>query len=150
MDARRSANQRPLPDYGFSGTTRNDQALIPDIKKRATEAAPSPRRYQASQTTPDTSNTMHEACQQKGRRLNVEARGFGVMPITRIAARLANRDGVVEPWYRSLDRADDAEGKEIANAIAEWADGDTVAAHNLLSNRLSLHWRPRGGQDFDF
>ena len=59
----------------------------------------------------------------------IEARGFGMVPITRIADRLANRGGVVEPWYRSLDRANDAEEKDIANAIAEWADGDTVAAH---------------------
>jgi hypothetical protein len=59
----------------------------------------------------------------------IEGRGFGMVPITRIAERLANRGGVVEPWYRCLDRASEAEEKEIASAIAEWADGDTVAAH---------------------
>jgi len=36
---------------------------------------------------------------------------------------------VTEPWYSSLDRANSSEEVEIANAIAEWADGDTVAAH---------------------
>ncbi len=36
---------------------------------------------------------------------------------------------MTEPWYRSLDRATGTEENEIANAIAEWADGDTVAAH---------------------
>jgi hypothetical protein len=50
-------------------------------------------------------------------------------PTTNIATRLANRAGVTESWYRSLDRASGTEELEIANAIAEWADGDTVAAH---------------------
>ncbi len=36
---------------------------------------------------------------------------------------------MTEPWYSSLDRANSAEEAEIASAIAEWADGDTVAAH---------------------
>jgi hypothetical protein len=52
-----------------------------------------------------------------------------MMPITRIAARLANRGGVLGPWYRGLDRANEIEEREIARAIAEWADGDTLAAH---------------------
>jgi hypothetical protein len=59
----------------------------------------------------------------------IEARGFGMGPIQKIAARLANRAGVTEPWYSSLDRANSSEEVEIAKAIAEWADGDTVAAH---------------------
>jgi hypothetical protein len=59
----------------------------------------------------------------------IEARGFGTAPIMKIASRLAKRAGVTEPWYRSLDRAANLEEAEIANAIAEWADGDTVAAH---------------------
>jgi hypothetical protein len=59
----------------------------------------------------------------------IEARGYGMVPITKIATHLASRAGVTEPWYRSLDRANSTEESEIANAIAEWADGDTIAAH---------------------
>jgi hypothetical protein len=60
----------------------------------------------------------------------IEARGFGSVPIMKIAAGLANRAGVgAEPWYRSLNRANAAEEGKIASAFAEWADGDTVAAH---------------------
>jgi hypothetical protein len=74
----------------------------------------------------------------------IEARGFGMVPITKIAARLANRAGVTEPWYSSLDRADSAEEKEISNAIAEWADGDTVAAHiSFQVDYLCTGDRPR-------
>jgi hypothetical protein len=70
----------------------------------------------------------------------IEARGFGMVPITRIADRLANRGGVVEPWYRSLDRANEAEEKEIANAIAEWGRWGYHSRAHFLSNRLPLHW----------
>jgi hypothetical protein len=60
----------------------------------------------------------------------IEARGFGSVPIMKIAAVLANRAGAAgEPWYHSLNRANAAEEAEIAAAFAEWADGDTVAAH---------------------
>jgi hypothetical protein len=40
---------------------------ISHMRKRAVEAAPSPRRYRAPQTTADTSKTRNVACQQKGR-----------------------------------------------------------------------------------
>jgi hypothetical protein len=59
----------------------------------------------------------------------IEERGFGTTPIVKIATRLAKKAGVTEPWYRSLTRASSAEEKEIASALAEWADGDTIAAH---------------------
>jgi hypothetical protein len=62
----------------------------------------------------------------------IERRGYGTAPVKNIAARLAKKAGVKEPWYRSLDRATPAEEKEIANAIAEWADSDTVAAHHAF------------------
>ena len=43
---------------------------------------------------------------------------------------MAQRAGVTEPWYKSLERATDVhEENEVKRAVAEWADGDSIAAH---------------------
>jgi len=62
---------------------------------------------------------------------HVEAKGYGRMILERIATRIQSRSGMVNvPWYHGLDQPKSiAEEKEIDRAVAEWADGDTVAVH---------------------
>jgi hypothetical protein len=50
--------------------TVSNMHWTPDKEKGAASAAPSPRRFGRPQITPNTSNTMDEACQQKWRRLH--------------------------------------------------------------------------------
>jgi hypothetical protein len=60
----------------------------------------------------------------------VEARGVGIARLKAIAARIQARTGSTGPWYSGLNNAqDDQEHKEIGKAVAEWADGDAIAAH---------------------
>jgi hypothetical protein len=60
----------------------------------------------------------------------IEARGLGFGKVLRVAELLARRASVSESWYVSLKRASDpTEIKKVASAVAEWADGDSVAAH---------------------
>ena len=61
---------------------------------------------------------------------DIESRGVGFSQIQNIAAKFAQRDGVAEPWFKSLERAIDVdEENEVKRAVAEWADGDMIAAH---------------------
>lgn len=61
----------------------------------------------------------------------ISGRGAGFAHIEAVSRRLAARDGVTEPWFKSLLRAkDEHEKKEVNKAVAEWADGDGVAAHS--------------------
>lgn len=65
----------------------------------------------------------------------IEARGAGFARVEKLAARFALRANIAEPWFRSLDRAvNDAENIEVHKAIAEWSDGDSVAAHIGYAN----------------
>jgi hypothetical protein len=60
----------------------------------------------------------------------IEDRGVGYSVVKTLATKLSARDGVTEPWYRSLARARDVhEENAVKRAIAEWADGDSIAAH---------------------
>lgn len=61
----------------------------------------------------------------------IEARGAGIAHVLVVAEKLAARDGATgEIWFKSLLRAKDQHEKdEVNRAIAEWADGDAVAAH---------------------
>lgn len=62
----------------------------------------------------------------------MEARGLGSAPARAIAAsiRLRNPRIPMHPWSRALAFAADIhERRAIARAVAEWSDGDAVAAH---------------------
>lgn len=60
----------------------------------------------------------------------IEARGLGAARGLALAQQFAQRANVTEPSYRSLGRASTPqEERAVQKAIAEWADGDSVAAH---------------------
>jgi hypothetical protein len=60
----------------------------------------------------------------------IEARGVGAAQVAALAETFAKRAGVTEPWLQSLQRAQDIrEERSVQRAVAEWADGDSLAAH---------------------
>lgn len=60
----------------------------------------------------------------------IEARGVGFAQLKGLAQQYAKRVGVTEPWYASLERTIDIhEENAVKRAVAEWADGDAIAAH---------------------
>lgn len=61
----------------------------------------------------------------------IGTRGLGYATAVRLGLQFSARDGVVgELWLQALLRAqDDAEGRKVQRAIAEWADADSIAAH---------------------
>lgn len=61
----------------------------------------------------------------------IEARGVGMAPLLAIAQRIQRRLGLTNvAWNDGLDQArDESEKREIADAFAEWADGDSIALH---------------------
>lgn len=67
----------------------------------------------------------------------IEKRGLGFARVSRMARRLARRASAPEGWTDSLNRATGpGEIRKVARAIAEWADGDSVAAHHGYANDL--------------
>ena len=59
-------------------------------------------------------------------------RGVGQAVAVNLGLEFSARDGVNEPelWLQGLGRArDNSECKRVAEAIREWADGDSIAAH---------------------
>jgi hypothetical protein len=66
----------------------------------------------------------------------IESRGLGCARAVGVAIRLA-RGAPLEgrPWFQSLGNVRDIhETREVGRAIAEWADGDSVAAHYGYAN----------------
>lgn len=60
----------------------------------------------------------------------LDKRGVGFAVVKQLAIDFAKRDNVQEPWFKSLNRANSvAEKKAAQRAVAEWADGDSIAAH---------------------
>lgn len=60
----------------------------------------------------------------------LDARGVGFIQVKQLASKFASRAKVQEPWFQSLHRAVDVhEVNAVNRAVAEWADGDSVAAH---------------------
>jgi len=56
----------------------------------------------------------------------IEAMGCGITHIKDIGARFAAAN---ETWFDGLCSAPSSEDASVARAVAEWADGDAVAAH---------------------
>lgn len=60
----------------------------------------------------------------------IEMRGVGYAQIKQLRDRFAARDNVPVAGLQNLGRArNEQERKEVQDAIAEWADGDSIAAH---------------------
>jgi hypothetical protein len=63
----------------------------------------------------------------------IEARGLGSVPAQRLADALRIRAGHstrAVPWFADLGLAKDKhERAQVSRAIAEWSDGDSIAAH---------------------
>ena len=67
----------------------------------------------------------------------IEARGLGLPRAKEIADRWADRAEPNEPWYRVLGKAKDIhEKREVARAVAEWADADSIGAHYAYRNEI--------------
>ena len=68
----------------------------------------------------------------------IEDRGRGSIQAQRLAQRLANASQTMpSPWFKALGAARDVhETREVARAIAEWADGDSIAAHYGYGNQF--------------
>jgi hypothetical protein len=66
----------------------------------------------------------------------IEGRGLGSAPAQRLARRLTNAvQTMPTPWFKALGAPRDIhETREVARAIAEWSDGDSVAAHYGYGN----------------
>lgn len=62
----------------------------------------------------------------------IASRGLGHAVPVKLGLQLSARDGITAPelWFQGLRRAKtSSEQEQIARAIAEWADGDSIAAH---------------------
>ena len=67
----------------------------------------------------------------------IEARGLGSSRAEGIAARFTGSETARGPWFAALGAARDIhETREVARAVAEWADGDSVAAHYAYGNDI--------------
>lgn len=63
----------------------------------------------------------------------IETRGCGIYDMKQIGRRYAPAN---KPWIEGLKVAPDNEDKAIVKAVAEWADGDAIAAHYAHENDL--------------
>jgi hypothetical protein len=67
----------------------------------------------------------------------IEQRGLGSVRAGQLAQRLASRAGATVPWFKVLGAVQDIhETREVARAIAEWADADSIAAHYGYGNDM--------------
>jgi hypothetical protein len=65
----------------------------------------------------------------------IEGKGLGSAQAKRLAQRLANAETMPAPWFKALGAARDIhETRQVARAIAEWSDGDSIAAHYGYGN----------------
>ena len=65
----------------------------------------------------------------------IESRGLGSARAKEIAVRLAGSGTFLGPWFTPLGAAKDIhEKREVARAVAEWADADSIAAHYAYGN----------------
>jgi hypothetical protein len=61
----------------------------------------------------------------------IESGGCGISQLKEIGKKYA---GAGQPWQKGLALSPDFEEAAIAKAVAEWADGDAVAAHYAYEN----------------
>jgi hypothetical protein len=68
----------------------------------------------------------------------IEDSGLGSIQAQRLAKRLGNAAQIMPcPWFKALGAARDIhETREVAGAIAEWSDGDSIAAYCGYGNDI--------------
>ena len=65
----------------------------------------------------------------------IEMRGLGSKRAESVATRLAGNVRPAQPWFTGLGNARNIhETREVGRAVAEWADGDSIAAHYAYGN----------------
>ena len=88
-----------------------------------------------SQYIPRPDNASLDRFFELGR--EIKKRGVGIHAIEEIGKRFSDRIGSGSTWFESLyEYRNKNEWNEIADAVAEWADGDTVAAHYAYANDI--------------
>ena len=94
--------------------------------------------------TQEEANYPAQTSADKGKRLDrtfaalreIEPRGVGKQQIEALGSTISKRVGRAGPWWANLDRATQAEISQIASAVGEWADADSIAAHIGYQNEL--------------
>lgn len=66
----------------------------------------------------------------------IEPRGVGKHQVEVMGNAISKRIGKAGPWWSNLDQATPTEISQVAAAVGEWADGDSVAAHIGYRNEL--------------
>jgi hypothetical protein len=61
----------------------------------------------------------------------IESNGCGISQLKEIGKKYA---GAGQPWLKGIALSPDSEEAVISKAVAEWADGDAVAAHYAYEN----------------
>jgi hypothetical protein len=65
----------------------------------------------------------------------IEERGLGSARAMKIAARFVPPEDLQRLWFTALGAAKDiTDRREVARAVAEWADADSIAAHYAYGN----------------
>ncbi|MDP4026615.1 DUF2934 domain-containing protein [Methylobacterium sp. NEAU 140] len=59
----------------------------------------------------------------------IEPRGVGKTQVDDIGNKISAAHGLSGPWFENLGKATPQEARDIADAVGEWADGDSIAAH---------------------
>jgi hypothetical protein len=99
-------------------------------------------RVEVPNAEPYVHETEEELTARLDRFLNlakaIEDRGLGSIQAQQLAKRLANAAQIMpSPWFKALGAARDIhETREVARAIAEWSDGDSIAAHYGYGNDI--------------
>jgi hypothetical protein len=118
---------------GSRGNLIRFAVLARPTNRRTT--SPNLRRQFVTEGTDEIARRRQERFAEVVRAL--EAKGLGMSRIKAIGERIKSRTGWNGPWYTALNQAqDDQERKEIERAVAEWADGDAIAAHIAYGNDI--------------
>jgi hypothetical protein len=86
-----------------------------------------PAQWFLQEESPDAQRTRQRVFSECSR--EIERRGAGIAHAKRIGERYASGN-----WREGLLRAPQSDQKAIGDAIAEWADGDAIAAHVAYGN----------------
>ncbi len=127
--------RKPL-DPEFSGRVRTAYELGLRPLRAPARMAVSPHLDAAQYPLYEPPGGIHELvrCMEKVNHLATEIsiRGVGQAPAVAFGVQLTRNAGVteLELWLQGLGRASTpAERKKVSRLVAEWADGDSVAAH---------------------
>lgn len=81
---------------------------------------------------PDAGRNAHERAERFGAcACEIEDRGCGIAHVKMLGLRHAPPG---RPWQQGIAKLPDSEWNAFAKAVAEWADGDAIAAHYAYGN----------------